>query len=68
MTPQETFLYVPKAIYQFGLSLFEIYTLGYAVDMGCTFVIALIFWMKVGEAVLAIVKKMLGMNAPRRPF
>ncbi|MEP0174141.1 MAG: hypothetical protein ABJH28_05180 [Paraglaciecola sp.] len=67
MTPQEIFLFVPEAIYTFGLSLFEVSTLGYGVDMCCSLVIALVFWLKVAEGVLAIIKKVLGIQ-PRRPF
>jgi hypothetical protein len=68
MTPQDTFLFVPRIIYYFGLSLFETSTLGYELDIAFTFFIALIFWLKVGEGVRAIIKKVLGMNSPRRPF
>ena len=66
MTPQEIFLFVPRIIYYFGLSLFEVSTLGYEVDMGCTFMIGLLFWLKVGEALLAIIKKLFGFSGRGR--
>ena len=62
MTPQEIFLCVPRIIFYFSLSLLDAHTLGYAVDMGCIFVIGLLFWLKVGEALVAIVKKLFGFS------
>ena len=67
MTPQEYFLFVPRIIYEFGLSLFDTHSLGYGADMAITVFIALIFWVKMYEAVLAVIKKLFGFSSGGRP-
>lgn len=58
MTPQAIFLFIPNIIYYFLLSIFDIHTLGYSVDMTVIFIIALLFWLKIYQAQLAILKKL----------
>lgn len=65
MTPQEIALFVPQMIYVFCLSLFDLDSLGYVIDRGCIFIIALLFWLKMGEALLAILKKLFGFYPKR---
>jgi hypothetical protein len=58
MTPQAIFLFIPNIIYYFLLSIFEVQTLGYSIDISAVFVIALLFWLNIYQALLAILKKL----------
>lgn len=57
MSFQEIYLFVPSTIYYFGLSLFEVVTLGREIDIASIFFISLIFWIQIYHGALAILKK-----------
>tara|TARA_R110001583_G_scaffold113519_3_gene264024 strand:- start:983 stop:1186 length:204 start_codon:yes stop_codon:yes gene_type:complete len=59
MSFQAIYLFVPSTIYYFGLSLFEVVSLGREIDIVSIFFISLIFWIQIYHGALALLKKVL---------
>lgn len=60
ITTQKAFLAPGKFIYWFLLSLFELESLGYSVDLIVTAIIAIVFWAHVMKAIGAVIRRITG--------
>lgn len=60
MIAQKIFLYPGTIIYEFLLSLFGLYSLGYSMDLFGSIAIAILFWVKIFKIIAVIIRRITG--------